>query len=73
MLCVQIKKPISVNDMCYWPVKDEELIESILHIVDLVFPSKPWAPSVHLVRVGLVTSENSGGRGQERGGGQPSV
>lgn len=35
-------------------------------MVDLVFPSKPWAPSVHLVQVRLVTSENLGGK-EERG------
>lgn len=47
--------------MYYWPVKNEALVGSILrHIVDLFFPSKPWAPNVHLVRVGLVTRENLG-------------
>lgn len=56
--------------MYYWPVTNEALVGSIVrHIVDLFFPSKPWAPNVHLVRVGLVTSENLEGRGQERGGG----
>lgn len=68
VVCVK-QKTIGQNDGRY-SVKDEALIGSIIrHIVDLVFPSKPWAPSVHLVRVGLVTSENLGGRGQERGEG----
>lgn len=37
--------------------------------LDLGFPSKPWAPNVHLVRVGLVTSENLGHIRQESEGG----
>lgn len=48
-------------------MEDEALIGSILrHMVDLVFPSKPWAPNVHLVRVGLVTSERERTRKRRR-------
>lgn len=37
-------------------MKNGALIGSMCGLeVDLVFPSKPWAPSVHLVWVGLVT------------------
>lgn len=45
-------------------VNYEALIGSNISL-DLGFPSKPWAPYVHLVRVGLVTSENLGHIGQE--------
>lgn len=36
-------------------------------MVDLVFPSKPWAPNVHLVQVGLVTSERGEDEKEEEG------
>lgn len=36
--------------------------------VDLIFPSKPWASSVHLIWEGLVSEELGGdGRKQEEG------
>lgn len=38
-------------------------------IVDLVFPSKPWAPSVHLVWVGLVTGVRTS-KAKDGGGSQ---
>lgn len=37
--------------------------------VDLVFPSKPWAPSVHLVWVGLVTGVRTS-KAKDGGGSQ---
>lgn len=73
--CVKQKKQLQsmICTVGRYTVKDEALIGSIpRHVVDLVFPSKPWAPNVHLVSVELVTNENLGGRGRERGGGEPS-
>lgn len=34
-------------------------------MLDLVFPSKPWAPNVQLVKVGLVTGKNLEGTRQK--------
>lgn len=38
------------NEMYYWIIN--RLDQSKIHIFDLVFPSKPWAPNVQLVMVG---------------------
>lgn len=61
--CVgEITKPMGDRIKCTFGDylgKYEALIVSILtYMLDLVFPSKPWAPNVQLVKVGLVTSKN---------------
>lgn len=43
------------------------ILRSVLsRTVDLVFPSKPWAPDVHLVQVGLVLSGRERARKRRR-------
>lgn len=51
-------------------MKNGALIGSMCRlIVDLVFPSKPWAPSVHLVWAGLVTGVRAS-KAKDGGGSQ---